>query len=435
MNILDAQKKRIMTSEVKLPEVQVSNRYKGLNVLGLVADTSACGYYRVINPLHMLKMHGANVNYGSHHSMENFLRYDYIVAPRQHSPDVYEILRFVAWENKTIMFEIDDDLHAVLPSSPAFIAYHQGSPELNMVTKMMSICHGITTTTPEIARWYYQYNRNVAILENYIDLGFRDWGADVTYEGGYAVLKPKYIERPVEWEGKVVFGWQGGTTHQEDIKILGPQVRQILEDNSNAIFAMYASPQMAEEMVRTYNIPDDRVTLIPARHFLDHPSGLHGVDIALAPIMCCQFNLAKSHLKCLEGMAVGSAMIASNVGPYARFDKRHPGAIMTVGKGPNCRASFADAVTELIKNPDKLKEMQIKGRQLIYDEYSLERNFGKWPASWKTIHERKLQGEVGPPDVLSKDINYRSYGTCGRNDPCPCGSGLKYKACCVEAWG
>ncbi len=434
-NLTNEQKQRILTTRRELPDIKVSNRFQGLNILGLVADTSACGYYRVINPLHLLKMHGANVNYGSHHTLDNFLKYDLIIAPRQHSQDVYEILRFVAWEGKTIIYEIDDDLHAVLPSSPAYIAYHQGSPELQMVTKMMGICHGLTTTTPEIARWYYQANRNVGILENYIDFGFREWGADVSYMAGYPTIKPNPIIKPKHWEDKIVIGWQGGTTHQEDIKIMGPQIKKILERHDNVMFALYASPAMAEEMVRTYQLPADKVDLIPARHFMDHPGGLHGVDIALAPVMCCQFNLAKSHLKCLEGMAVGSAMIASNVGPYARFERRHPGSIITVGQGKNSMSTFESAMEYLITNPDKLRDMKIEGRKLIIDQYSLEGNIERWPQTWKKMYDLKNVGEVGPPTALKSKEFYRSYKMCGRNDTCPCGSGKKYKGCCVDAWG
>lgn len=435
MSIQDIRKKRIMTSEHKLPEMVVSNRYAGLNVLGLVADTSACGYYRVINPLHLLRMHGANVNYGSHHAMDTFLKYDVIIAPRQHSSEVYEILRFVAWEGKKIIFEIDDNLDAVLPTSPAFVSYHQGSPELKMIPKMMNLCHGITTTTPEIARWYYQHNQNVAVIENYIDFGFRDWGADVTWNGGEATIKPRQLPRPPEWEGKIVIGWQGGTTHQEDIHFLVPQLKPILEKYDNVIFAMYSSHYMFEDVMNTYKLPEDKVQYIEARHFLDHPSGLVGVDIALAPITCCEFNLAKSHLKCLEAMAMGSAVIASNVGPYARFERRHPGCVLTVGSGKHSQRTWNEAITHLIENPEKLREMKIEGRKLIYDNYSLEQNIDRWPGSWKSIIEQTNEGNVGAPSILKPKDFYRSYKQTGRNDSCPCGSGLKYKNCCTEAWG
>ena len=65
----------------------------------------------------------------------------------------------------------------------------------------MSWCDGVTTTTPEMARWCYQNNRNVAILENYIDFSLRDWNADVIFEDGYPIIKPLPVRKPKEWEG------------------------------------------------------------------------------------------------------------------------------------------------------------------------------------------------------------------------------------------
>jgi uncharacterized protein YecA (UPF0149 family) len=32
----------------------------------------------------------------------------------------------------------------------------------------------------------------------------------------------------------------------------------------------------------------------------------------------------------------------------------------------------------------------------------------------------------------AQDANARSRPKTGRNDPCPCGSGLKYKKCCLD---
>lgn len=427
---------KIFTSSKELPNYKVSNRFAGLNVLGLVADNSACGYYRVVNPLHYLKMHGANIEYGSHHSMDNFMRYDYIIAPRQHSPEVYEILRFIMWEGKTVIFEIDDDLDAVLPSSPAYYAYHPGSEELKWIHKVMSWCDGVTTTTREMAKWCYRNNRNVAILENLIDFSFRDWNAEVTYQDGQPILKPLPVRRPKEWEGKTVVGWQGGTTHQEDLKLLGPQIKRLLEKYPKMHYAMYASPVQAQEFVETYQLPEDRYTLIPARHFVDHPGGLHGIDIALAPLVCNQFNLAKSHLKCLEAMAVGTAIVTSNVGPYSRFNTRHPGYIVNTGNGAGCIGrNIIEGVEYLLQNPDDLRDRQIKGRQLIYDRYSLEKNIGDWPATWRQIANKKSMGELGPPENVKSKKEYVSYGSVGPNDPCPCQSGVKYKSCCKDAWG
>ena len=82
------QNKQILHARKELPDIKISNEFKDLRILGLVADKSACGYYRIILPLHLLKMHGAQVTTTSVQSMSDFMNHDVILAPRQHSPDV-----------------------------------------------------------------------------------------------------------------------------------------------------------------------------------------------------------------------------------------------------------------------------------------------------------------------------------------------------------
>lgn len=769
----------LKTATIKLPDIHVSDRYKGLKVLGLVADSSACGYYRVINPLHMLRMHGAQVTYSTFHTADAFYAHDVIVVPRQHNPDVLEILKTASFERKLLVYEIDDDLDSVDPTSPAFAVYHNGSPELRMIPEFLYTCHGMTTTTPELARWYYKNQQNVAIIENHIDYSFRNWGAEVRWDNGQPQILLQDIQKPAQREGKINILWAGGScyddqtevltdqgwklfkdldkteqfatlnkathkleyqsateymvkpykgklmcadtpqinyavtpnhwmytspcenrsikkrdftseqmgnlqgtnfwckkdaewegeeqtyfeipsykncpsipvpmdewlkffgfwlaegytgsklkqvgitqvkdngllaemwnlleswgftvnwskedvelricsaqlweylhqfkdavnkfmpdwclqlskrqqtilldyfikgdghieengrqrawtssrklsdqlvemalkigwaanvitrqprsgskirgreitatgpsyqvcflrdslrnflqplvlaenqfehdydgtvycvtvpnhvlyvrregkvmwcgnTHQLDLDEIGPAVRQILRKYPHANFCFYGSPQMGQDFMRKFSLPENQVEFIPPRHFLDYPGGLHGFDIALAPIACSQFNLCKSNLRCLEMCAVGCATIASNVGPYTRFSKRHPNMISLVGKGQGNFQTWASAMEYLIENPDELARRQVEGRQLIADQYSLEKNFHQWPAAWLKIKQQLEAGKIGPPPIQHPRAWYKSYGRIGRNDPCPCGSQVREKLCCNGAWG
>jgi len=436
LDLYQIEKQNILNAKNKLPDIVVSNRYKDLKVLGLVADTSACGYYRVINPLHSLKIHGAEVNYSSFHSFDSFMSHDIIVAPRQHSPEVYEALRQAAWEGKFIIYELDDDLHSVLPSSPAYQVYHPGSPELAMLPKIMYACHGVTTTTPEIARWYYKDNRNVAILGNYIDPGFRDWGMDVKYDlAGNPTVTLKDIQKPEEWKDKIVIMYSGGSTHGEDMQQIGHPLKKILEKYPNVQLALNLGINHVQDLIQKFNLPYDQVTYVPARHFLDHPTALHGADIGLAPLIPCQFNCAKSELKFLEMSAVGAVPVGSNVGPYARFNRKHPGYSLLVGnQGSDSFNTWEEALESLINNPEKLATMKAQARQLILDEYLLEKNIDRWPAAWMQIADNVRKGIVGRPDKIESIGHYKSYGRLGPNDPCPCGSGKKKKKCCGGAW-
>lgn len=42
----------------------------------------------------------------------------------------------------------------------------------------------------------------------------------------------------------------------------------------------------------------------------------------------------------------------------------------------------------------------------------------------------ELQRRLAPMSIRQNEIMSRIYQTVGRNDPCPCQSGLKYKKCC-----
>ncbi len=56
------------------------------------------------------------------------------------------------------------------------------------------------------------------------------------------------------------------------------------------------------------------------------------------------------------------------------------------------------------------------GARLVHHERS---RFRRWQGRWKYV-----DGEAVAPSAA------RRAATPGRNDPCPCGSGRKYKRCC-----
>jgi glycosyltransferase involved in cell wall biosynthesis len=422
---------KVATTSFSLPENQISDAYKGLNVLGLVADNGACGHYRVINPLHILRQHGATVTYSEYLDFGQFLESDNILAPRQHAVESYEMFRMMQWEGKKVHFEIDDNLHTVLRTSPAYSVYYPGSEALKWLEKFMVNAHGITVTTPELKEVYKKYNKNIHVVGNYIDFSLRDWGVDVSWDYLSPTLSLRPITRPEEWEDKVVIGWSGGASHLSDLVQIITPISQILAKYPNTMFAYYGNPELFVHLNEDKQIPEDRLIFIEPRHFLDHPKGLFGIDIGLAPILGCEFNISKSPLKILEGWAAGQAMVASNVGPYARLGKAHPEAVLLVGEGKDCYKGWYEAIEKLVVDNDFRKERQRKNRELVVTNYSLEQNFHRWPQAWGEITKNASIGNLGPMTGAPSKL----WGTVGRNDACPCGSGAKYKKCCNGAWG
>lgn len=432
---LKQQKQALLEPKTQVLLDKVSDRFSGLKVAGLVGDVSACGYYRVINPLTMLRSMGAQVSITTSTDEREIRAADVVICPRQTSESCYSLAQEAMWRGHIVLFEVDDDLHHVLPESPAYLVYNRKSPSLKVLEKFIANTWGLTTTTPEIARWYSQLNKNVGIIDNYIDFSMRDWSAEVSWSGGVPTITPKTPPRPDHWEGKIVIMWSGGTTHGPDLPQLHKPIAHILRKYPETRFAMYSSVEMYHTFLVESGIPKDRTDHIHARHFLDFPGGLPGADIALAPLLPCQFNVSKSYLRILECGAKGSAVVASNVGPYARFRSKHPGTVDLVGESPNSVPTWEEALERLVENPDLLEEKRKNLRELIVSNYSLEHNVHLWPGTWSALAQRAKTGYVGSDYSGHMDQSYATFGRVASGDPCPCGSALPYGDCCRGAWG
>jgi preprotein translocase subunit SecA len=70
------------------------------------------------------------------------------------------------------------------------------------------------------------------------------------------------------------------------------------------------------------------------------------------------------------------------------------------------------------------KESQPEAKSRKVDESKLQYSGGERPEQFKQLQTNKSTGEESSPKpVVNKN-------QVGRNDPCPCGSGKKYKKCC-----
>jgi hypothetical protein len=49
------------------------------------------------------------------------------------------------------------------------------------------------------------------------------------------------------------------------------------------------------------------------------------------------------------------------------------------------------------------------------------------------MYNRRRNSVAFPPEAILPDAPARSASPVGRNEPCPCGSGRKYKKCCGAA--
>jgi len=105
--------------------------FSDLSVVALQADDAACGHYRIVYPMEFLKRGGARVEVTSGLSIQMLAPFDIILAQRQYHPAIFDMLQEVRRMGKTLIYEIDDNVHAVHPSSVAYKIYKTGIVSLS----------------------------------------------------------------------------------------------------------------------------------------------------------------------------------------------------------------------------------------------------------------------------------------------------------------
>lgn len=99
-------------------------------------------------------------------------------------------------------------------------------------------------------------------------------------------------------------------------------------------------------------------------------------------------------------------------------------------------AGFLDGIDDSLKVKNPIEEMDENTEvSLAFDKESLYRNMVDAKADW--LYNLPAWNDIFPEDKLKKlYLEAKKANTVvkgpkiGRNDPCPCGSGKKYKKCC-----
>ena len=97
---------------------------------------------------------------------------------------------------------------------------------------------------------------------------------------------------------------------------------------------------------------------------------------------------------------------------------------------------FLDGINDSLVTPNPIEEMDENTKvSLEFDKERLYKNMVDAKADW--LYELPMWDEIFDKETQKKlFLEQKKSGTVvvgkkvGRNDPCPCGSGKKYKQCC-----
>ena len=98
---------------------------------------------------------------------------------------------------------------------------------------------------------------------------------------------------------------------------------------------------------------------------------------------------------------------------------------------------FLDGINESIKTPNDLEEMdensevevEIIPEKLFFNMLKADADYLYGLEQWEDILGEEEMVRIAKEYKQSKTVR-RATPKIGRNDPCPCGSGKKYKHCC-----
>jgi uncharacterized protein YecA (UPF0149 family) len=90
--------------------------------------------------------------------------------------------------------------------------------------------------------------------------------------------------------------------------------------------------------------------------------------------------------------------------------------------------------------PGQIAERQLRWREqgagMVYpgefndDDFQLDEFEEFTPTEFSDFDQHFFPGDY--PDLSDAEPHVRDAPKVGRNDPCPCGSGKKYKKCCLH---
>ncbi len=98
---------------------------------------------------------------------------------------------------------------------------------------------------------------------------------------------------------------------------------------------------------------------------------------------------------------------------------------------------FLDGINESIENSNELEDfdedtqidLKIVPEKLFFNMLKADAEYLYSLPQWETILGEEKMAEIAKEYRASRTVR-REGPKIGRNDPCPCGSGKKYKHCC-----
>lgn len=382
-----------------------------MKIVFIRSTTNAVGEYRVKHPMRALEAMGHEcslLTLGTEPERVSAaeLLGDVLMLQRQTHPSVMALRDAIPPERRPVtVYEVDDNPWEWHSWDPVHVSL--GAEYGRRVREVMGHCDAVTCSTPTLAaRIRREFpGKPIWVVPNAIDFDYRDW-----------TMQEDLREHGLM--GKIVLGWTGSIHHARDGGALLKALPAVFDAYPETVFLMQCDRSIYQTWTAGLQCWADRLRWVPPMAFSDHPRIYSLFDVNLAPLENTPFNTCKSDLRLIEGGAHGVPYVASAIAPYAEFHRLSGGIGGFLAAAPH---EWEDGIETLLDG-----QREARGQSLaryVRETRALSVVAGQW--------ETALCGALN----ASAGQSVAARPAPGRNDPCPCESGRKYKRCCVPAYG
>lgn len=290
---------------------------------------------------------------------------DIVYLKRQRNANLFRLLELLPGKRPKVVVDFDDLSWRIPEWHPK--QYQISGKDRDGIMEVARLADALTVTTPELAEEARVLNPQVYVCPNSIDYQYRDW---------------ETRDRLKVLEGHLTIGWAGGDRSARDMEVIGPALREVLNDHRHVTLVLAGGEECLRDWLRATGADKKRCALLPPVDFESYPKLLTNIDIGLAPLASNEFNRCKSPIKLLEYGAWGIPYIASNVGPYRRF---HAETFQFCGDLAQTPGHWKVLLDDMITVSEHRRRLGVGARKIIRERYSLEVAAAKWEAAFLEV--------------------------------------------------
>lgn len=319
--------------------------------IAMFPNQSGSRYWRLEDPAKQLRQHGINAQVITGEGITDEIAQWADIVVLQSCVDMKGIALLRAYQKERgLKIVVDADDHLRVDSTNPHAIEHEATNAQKVIEITMRIADAITTTTPVLAKALKQYNKNVYVLPNYMDIERWD------------------LPKLKNDSDTIRLGWAGSVTHLNDLKMVEQPLKRIMDEFPQVKLILVGEPR-AGEIFKGYPVE----TMLGV-DFNSWPTRLAGLrlDVGIAPLADTEFNRNKSNIKWME---YGINKVPGVFSKIVYWRKNFDGKTGLIAETPE---QWYQCLKNLIINKDLRHDLGEKAYLKVRTRYDLKENINEW---------------------------------------------------------